>query len=107
MSRRDERRRVWRAVWALATRANVALQLLGGALLVTLVDLVFMVRARFGDALGPANAPWPLWLLIAIPIGVTLLWVTLATLTTIATYRQWQRQRRSAQQQMNPETQPE
>ena len=93
MSRREEREHLWRAIWTLATRANVAFQILGGALLVTLVDLIFMVRARFGYALGPANQPWPLWLLIAIPVGVTLLWLTLAALASVATYRQWQRQR--------------
>ena len=57
-----------------------------------------MIRARFGYALGPANQPWPLWLLLAIPIGVTLLWLALATLAIVATYRQWQRQQQSAQQ---------
>ena len=105
MSRSDERHHLWRAVWTLFTRANVALQLLGGALLVALVDLVFMVRTRLGEALGPADAPWPRWLLLAIPIGVTLLWLTLATTVIVATYRQWQRQ--SSPQQLDTETQPE
>jgi hypothetical protein len=56
----DARHRPRQAIWTFATRANVAFQLLGGALLVTLVDLVFMVRARFGYTLGPPDQPWPL-----------------------------------------------
>ena len=100
----EERHRPRQAIWTFATRANVAFQLLGGALLVALVDLVFMVRARFGYAVWPATAPWPRWTLIAIPAGVTLLWLILATVI-VATYRQWQRQ--SSPQQMDTETQPE
>lgn len=86
-----ERRQLLWAIWLLVSRANVALQLLGGALLVTLVDLEFMLRVRSGWRLGPPNAPWPLWLLLAIPAGMTLLWLTLAILASVATYRQWRR----------------
>ena len=107
MSRRDERYHLWRAVWILATRANVVFQLLGGALLVALVDLIFMVRARFGYTLGPPDQSWPRWTLIAIPAGVTLLWLTLATTVIVATYRQWQRQRQLAQLHIELETQPD
>ncbi|HEX2349294.1 MAG TPA: hypothetical protein VHI51_12760, partial [Ktedonobacterales bacterium] len=66
----------------------VALQLLGGALLVTLVDLEFMLRVRMGWRLGPPSAPWPLWLMLAIPAGVTLLWLALATRASIGAFRQ-------------------
>ena len=96
----DERHQPRRAIWTLATRANVAFQLLGGALLVTLVDLVFMVRTRFGEALGPANQPWPLWTVIAIPAGTTVPWFTLAALAIVATYRQGQRQRSQPDQRL-------
>jgi hypothetical protein len=92
-SARTERRLLWQTIWLLVNRANVALQLLGGALLVTLVDVEFMLRARAGWRLGPPNAPWPLWLMLAIPVGVTLLWLTLAILASGATFRRRQRQR--------------
>ena len=88
-----ERRQVWRAIWRLVNRANVALQLLIGALLVTLVDLEFMLRVRLGWRLGAPDQPWPLWLMLAIPAGVTLLWLTLAILASVATFRQRQPQR--------------
>lgn len=81
---------MWWAIWLLVSRANVALQLLGGALLVTLVDLEFMLRIRLGWRIGAPDQPWPLWLMLAIPAGMTLLWLTLAGMASMATFRQRQ-----------------
>lgn len=71
------------AIWLLINRANVALQLLGGALLVALVDLEFMLQVRLGWWFGPPDQPptqpWPLWLMLAISARMTLLWLALAT----------------------------
>ena len=70
---------------------NMLVQLVGGAVFVALIDLVLMARIRLGWRIGAPDQPWPLWLMLAIPAGVTLLWLTLAALASIATYRQWRR----------------
>jgi hypothetical protein len=95
--RPDEAEAVWPHLWQLVTRANVALQLLVGAFLLLLVDLVLMLRIRFGWTLRwPSGVfggqPWPHWLMLAMPAVITLLWLTLAVAASVATYRQWQRQ---------------
>jgi uncharacterized integral membrane protein len=87
---------VWPRLWRLVTRANVALQLLVGACLLLLVDLVLILRIRFGWTLRwPNGQLWPHWLMLALPAIVTLLWLTLAVAASLATYRDWRRQRRS------------
>ena len=87
---------VWPRLWELVTRANMALQLLCGAFLLLLVDLVFMLRIRFGWTLRwPNGQPWPHWLMLALPVVITLLWLTLALAASRATYRAWRRQRPS------------
>jgi hypothetical protein len=88
--------RLWPRLWQLVTRANVALQLLVGACLLLLVDLVLMLRIRFGWTLRwPNGQPWPHWLMLALPAIVTLLWLTLAAAASLATYREWRRQRQA------------
>jgi hypothetical protein len=92
--------RLWPRLWQLVTRANVALQLLVGACLLLLVDFVLMLRIRFGWTLRwPSGVfggqPWPHWLMLALPAIVTLLWLTLAAAASLATYRDWRRQRQS------------
>lgn len=57
-----------------------------------------MFHIRLNAPLGPPTQPWPLWLLAAIPIAVTALWLTLATLAVVFTAREWQRMRGTSAQ---------
>lgn len=61
---------------------NLVVQLLVGALLVALIDLWFIGKARAGYVTTPS------WLVVAIPAGVTLLWVIGAGIALRVTMRQ-------------------
>ncbi|HZC04402.1 MAG TPA: hypothetical protein VE338_02075 [Ktedonobacterales bacterium] len=65
---------------------NLIVQLTAGAVLVVLVDLFFLIRAREGWTMNP------LWLMAAIPLGVTLLWAAaIIALTVVPATRRWRR----------------
>ncbi len=72
---------------------NMLVQLVGGAVFVALIDLVLMARIRLGWRIGAPDQPWPLWLMLAIPAGVTLAWLLIAVIAVLHTYREWHRVR--------------
>lgn len=86
---------MWRLSKLLAVvyGLNMLVQLVGGAVFVALIDLVLMARIRLGWRIGAPDQPWPLWLMLAIPAGVTLAWLLIAVIAVLHTYREWHRVR--------------
>ena len=66
--------RILYALHNISTSLNIVIQLLIGALLVSLLDLRYLLAYLQRQTIG---APW---LMIAIPAGATVAWIILATI---------------------------
>ena len=66
----------------LADTLNIVVQLLLGALLVAGIDVWFISRWLLGVTTQPP------WLIVAIPVGATLLWIIGATVALHAAIQQ-------------------
>lgn len=62
-------------------RVNFFLQLVVSAALILAIDATYALRIHEGQR------PQPPWLIVAIPITVTLLWLTVASVALLLTWR--------------------
>lgn len=72
----------------IAEALNVVVQLVVGALLVGAIDLYFITSAQQGWTINvPAHPALGGALMVAIPVAVTLVWITFATVVLVSALR--------------------
>ena len=74
-------------IFNAVVHAHFALQLVTGAFIVLGIDAYFVLLTREGWRTQPA------WLTVAIPLGVTLIWLNIAGVAVLMTWRDEQRKK--------------